>query len=63
MAKNEPNKPDDVNIEPDSGYALDGVPRLCFATVKYDLKKHPNYKYTAEADKRNAFDIGRLVTS
>lgn len=28
---------------------------------KYDLKKHPNYKYTAETDKRNSFDISSLV--
>jgi len=33
-----------------------------FLSPKYDLKKHPNYKYTAEADKRNAFDAGRLIT-
>jgi len=33
-----------------------------FFSLKYDLKKHPNYKHTAEADKRNAFDAGRLVT-
>jgi type IV secretion system protein VirD4 len=24
-----------------------------FFSPKYDLKKHPNYKHTAEADKRN----------
>jgi len=28
-----------------------------FLSPKYDLKKHPCYKYTAEADKRNGFDI------
>lgn len=34
-----------------------------FFSPKYDLKKHPNYKYTAEADKeRNAFDVAKLVT-
>ncbi len=32
-----------------------------FYSPKYDLKRHPNYKYTAEADKRNAFDPARLV--
>ena len=33
-----------------------------FYSPKYDLKKHPNYKQTAEADKkRNAFDPARLV--
>ena len=34
-----------------------------FYSPKYDLKKHPNYKYTAEADKEhNAFDLSKLVT-
>lgn len=32
-----------------------------FLSPKYDLKRHPNYKYTAEADKRNSFDISSLV--
>ena len=31
-----------------------------FFSPKYDLKKHPNYKYTAEADKKNAFDPASL---
>lgn len=39
---------------------LRGLPP--FYSPKYDLKKHPNYKYTAEADKRNAFDLGRLTS-
>jgi len=33
-----------------------------FLSPKYDLKKHPNYKYTAEADKQNAFELDRLIT-
>ncbi|MDM8136445.1 VirD4-like conjugal transfer protein, CD1115 family [[Clostridium] symbiosum] len=33
-----------------------------FFSPKYDLKQHPNYRYTAEADKRNAFDLSRLIT-
>ena len=32
-----------------------------FLSLKYDLKQHPNYRYTAEADKRNAFDASKLV--
>jgi len=28
-----------------------------FFSPKYDLRKHPNFKYTLEADKKNAFDI------
>ena len=39
---------------------LRGLPP--FYSRKYDLKSHPNYKYTAEADKRNAFDLGRLIS-
>ena len=40
---------------------LRGLPP--FYSRKYDLKDHPNYKYTAEADKkRNAFDLSRLIT-
>ena len=39
---------------------LRGLPP--FYSKKYDLKQHPNYKYTAEADKRNAFDLNSLVT-
>ena len=35
-----------------------------FFSPKYDLKKHPNYKYTAEADKkRNAFHLEKLVST
>lgn len=38
---------------------LRGLPPFC--SPKYDLKQHPNYKYTAEADKKNAFDLGKLI--
>ena len=38
---------------------LRGLPP--FLSPKYELKKHPNYKFTAEADKRNAFDLSRLT--
>ena len=39
---------------------LRGLPP--FYSRKYDLKKHPNYRYTAEADKtKNAFDLDRLI--
>ncbi len=34
-----------------------------FFSPKYDLKRHPNYRYTAEYDsKRNAFHLERLLT-
>ena len=28
-----------------------------FLSDKYDITRHPNFKYTADADKRNTFDI------
>ncbi|MBS6956182.1 MAG: type IV secretory system conjugative DNA transfer family protein [Enterocloster asparagiformis] len=35
-----------------------------FLSPKYDLKKHPNYKYTEEADKkRNAFHLEKLIST
>ena len=35
-----------------------------FLSPKYDLKKHPNYKCTAEADKkRNAFRLEKLIST
>ena len=39
---------------------LRGLPP--FYSKKYDLKQHPNFRFTAEADKvRNAFDLDRLI--
>ena len=39
---------------------LRGLPP--FYSPKYDLKQHPNYKYTAEANKvKNAFDLDKLI--
>ena len=39
---------------------LRGLPP--FYSKKYDLKQHPNYRHTAEADKtQNAFDLDRLI--
>ena len=29
--------------------------------VKYDITKHPNYPYTAGADKKNAFDMEKFL--
>ena len=34
-----------------------------FFSPKYDLLKHPNFKYTAEADKKNAFDPAKLIST
>ena len=30
-----------------------------FFSKKYDITKHPNYKYLSDADKKNAFDVER----
>ena len=39
---------------------LRGLPP--FYSQKYDLKQHPNYRFTAEADKvKNAFDLDSLI--
>ena len=39
---------------------LRGLPP--FYSKKYDLKQHPNFRFTAEADKaKNAFDLDRLI--
>ena len=32
-----------------------------FLSDKYDITKHPNYKYTADFDERNAFDVEKLL--
>ena len=33
-----------------------------FLSDKYDITRHPNYKYLADADKKNAFDIERFLS-
>lgn len=32
-----------------------------FMSDKYDLIKHPNYRYTSDADARNVFDTDRFL--
>ena len=32
-----------------------------FLSDKYDITKHPNYKYPSDFDKRNAFDVERCM--
>lgn len=34
-----------------------------FLSQKYDLTKHPNYKYLSDFDQRNAFDIERFLSA
>jgi type IV secretion system protein VirD4 len=57
-------------MSPDELTTMDG--RMCilqlrglrpFLSPKYELTKHPNYKYTTEADKRNSFDTGTLINT
>ena len=33
-----------------------------FLSSKYDITKHPNYRYTSDYDKKNAFDIERFLS-
>ena len=32
-----------------------------FFSDKYDLTKHPRYKYLSDADKKNVFDVERYM--
>ena len=34
-----------------------------FLSDKYDITKHPNYRYTADADSKNAFDIEQFLST
>ena len=34
-----------------------------FLSDKYDITKHPNYPYTADADPKNAFDIEAFLST
>lgn len=34
-----------------------------FKSDKYDITKHPNYKYLADFDKRNTFDIEKFLST
>lgn len=33
-----------------------------FLSDKYDITKHPNYKFTSDYDKRNELDIERFLS-
>ena len=33
-----------------------------FLSDKYDITKHPNYKYLSDADKRNTFDVEKYMS-
>ena len=34
-----------------------------FFSEKYDITKHPRYKYLSDADKKNTFDVDRYLSS
>ena len=34
-----------------------------FLSDKYDITKHPNYKYLSDANPRNAFDIEKFLST
>ena len=34
-----------------------------FLSDKYDITKHPNYRFTADADPRKAFDIEQFLST
>ena len=34
-----------------------------FFSEKYDITKHPNYKYLSDYDKHNAFDIQKYLNT
>ena len=42
------------------GRALGEPTALC---SQYDITRHPNFKYTADADKRNTFDIEAFLSA
>ena len=33
-----------------------------FYSDKYDITRHPNYKYLSDADKRNTFDVEKYMS-
>ena len=34
-----------------------------FLSDKYDITKHPNYRYLSDADPKNAFDIEKFLSA
>jgi len=34
-----------------------------FFSEKYDITKHPRYKYLSDADKKNTFEVDRYLSS
>ena len=34
-----------------------------FFSEKFDITKHPHYKYLADADKKNTFDVDRFLST
>ena len=39
------------------------LPASPFLSDKYDITKHPNFKYTADASDKNTFDIEAFLST
>ena len=48
----------------DGGKCILQLRGVCpFLSEKYDITKHPNYKYLSDADRRNTFDIEKFLST
>ena len=36
--------------------------KRAFLSDKYDITRHPNYRYLSDADPKNVFDIGKFLS-
>lgn len=53
--------PDELAVMPGSRCILQLQGVRPFYSKKYDITKHPNYKYLSDADPRNAFDVQKYL--
>ncbi len=72
MVKPDTEKPAELNIEKSNTEKSITYGGKCilqlrgvrpFLSDKYDITRHPNFKYTADADKRNIFDIEAFLSA
>ena len=54
---------DELSVMDGSKYILQLRGVRPFLSNKYDIKKHPNYRLTAEADPKQAFDLEHFLRS
>lgn len=40
-----------------------GARRKAIFSEKYDITRHPRYKYLSDADKKNTFDVDSYLSS